>query len=205
MRIGLYGGSFDPIHHGHIEPVRCARECFSLDQVWFLPTAQPPHKRDRQMAPALARYTMVELALLEEPAFLVSSEEMEREKPSYTVETLERLRKAMPDDDLFLLVGSDSYRGLSTWYRWRELAELATLGILPRPGAPLEVERLEAPELRAWIASGQARIVSDPPSLEISSSEIRRAIACGDAASIAGQVPDLVLDYLSKYDLYHET
>ncbi len=205
MRVGLYGGSFDPIHRGHIEPVRRALQCFGLDHVRFLPTAQPPHKQARQMAPALARYTMVELALLGEPELLVSSEEMGREKPSYTVETLERLRQAMPEDDFFLLVGSDSYRRLSTWHRWRELAELATLGILPRPGALLEPEELEPPELRHWLETGKARVVPDPPALEISSSGIRRGIARGETSSIVGQVPELVLDYISKYDLYRET
>lgn len=202
MRIGLYGGSFDPIHWGHLEPVRKALEEFSLDRVFFLPTARPPHKRDQRLAPALARFAMAELALIGESKFYVSSMEMERDGPSYTVETLERCRQERPEVDWYLLIGSDSFLQLPTWHRWREIPELATLGVMPRPGATFDPAALENHELGSLIDRGKALLVSEPATLQISSTRIRKSVAEGRKSEIEGELPGLVLDYIVKYDLY---
>ena len=202
-KIGLFGGSFDPIHRGHVAPVRHACEQLALDSVWFLPTARPPHKPGRRFAPALRRYAMVELALLDEPGMLVSGHEL-GDQPAYTVETLEHFRAARPDAELSLLIGSDSLAALQTWRRWQELPELARLVVLARPGWELgPVVSAMAPELRAAWRAGRLVAVENEP-LPFSSTTIRQALA-RRVQPPAGSVHPLVLDYARKYRLYDET
>jgi nicotinate-nucleotide adenylyltransferase len=202
MRIGLYGGSFDPIHYGHLRPVREALEVLELDRVEYLPTARPPHKR-RDMAPPEARYAMVEMALLKEPRCYASAFEM-RSTAAYTIDTLRHFRRRQPQAELFLLVGGDSFAALPSWKEWRGILETAQIGILERPGsgvAAVGPDAVElAPELRAALAEGRAHRVGNLP-VDVSSTEVRRAVASG-AASLAGLVPELVLDYIEKYRLY---
>ena len=134
MKIGLFGGSFDPIHCGHIRPVLEAVDQVGLERVMYLPTGRPPHKPDRRLAPALARYAMTELALLEHDRLWVSSHELSEAAPAYTVDTLRHFAEAYPDDELHLLIGADSFAELSTWVRFREILDLARLVVLARPG-----------------------------------------------------------------------
>ena len=138
MKVGVFGGSFDPIHRGHVEPVEAARRALGLDRVLFLPTARPPHKPDRRFAPALARYAMAELALLEREGLEVSTLELTGERPAYTVETLERLQVESPGDELWLLVGSDSLAQLHTWRRFRDLLAGFPVAVLVRPRSESE-------------------------------------------------------------------
>ena len=142
MRLGLFGGSFDPIHAGHVLPVREARQALGLDKILYLPTAHPPHKPRRLMAPPHARYAMVELALLGEEGLFASPYELTLDRPAYTVETLEHFRQQEPAADLHLLIGSDSFADLNHWVRWREIPGLARLVVLARPGWSLDDERL---------------------------------------------------------------
>lgn len=195
MRLGLYGGSFDPIHHGHLRPVRRAREALELDRVVYLPTARPPHKT-RAMTPVWARYAMVELALLHDPAMVVSTYEMRRDRPAYTVDTLERFRRREPGAELYLIVGSDSLHGLTGWRDWRRILELARIAVLTRPG--WDAGELPA-ELRDALDPARLHRVRHEP-LAISSTDLRRRLASScDAREL---LPELVLDYIQKYDLY---
>ena len=132
-RLGLFGGSFDPIHRGHIEPVLGAQEALGLDRVLFLPTANPPHKLDRRLAPAWQRYAMVELALLGFPDLHAHPHELRQVGPAYTIETLESFSQTEPDSDLFLLVGEDSFQALPTWRRGLDIPALATVAVMRRP------------------------------------------------------------------------
>ncbi len=200
MKIGLYGGSFDPIHFGHIRPVREARRQLGLGQVLYLPTAFPPHKREREFAPAHARYAMVELALLREEGLYVSDLEL-AERPVFTIETVERLHAARPDDQLHLLIGGDSFAELESWKRWRELVELVRLAVLVRPG--WEIERTRArlsAELTRLAASDRVRFIGNRP-VRISSTDLRRRLAAGEQVP-RGSMPALVLEYVRKYSLY---
>jgi nicotinate-nucleotide adenylyltransferase len=199
VKIGLYGGTFDPIHKGHILPVREALRTLGLDKVLYLPTAEPPHKSGQVVASAQARFTMVELALLWEPGMMVSTAELDRSGPTYTVDTLTRFRQAQPDDDFVLLVGSDAFASFDTWRSWQRILELAEIAILMRPGWERErlSETLSAALLDA-IESGRAHYLNNRP-VTASSSELRRQVAAGSAPS---PIPRLVLDYLRKYDLY---
>ena len=202
MRVGLFGGSFDPIHRGHVEPVEAARRELGLEQVLYLPTARPPHKPERRFAPALARYAMVELALLARPELRVSGRELTLGRPAYTIETVEALRSERPGDELVLLVGLDSFLELPTWRRFGDLLEAVPLGVLTRPGYGLAESAAEdlAPELRGAIARGTVRFVENAP-LAASSSEIRRRLAAGEPVP-DGWMDPAVLAFAAKYSLY---
>ncbi len=195
MKIGLYGGSFDPIHYGHIHPVRAAEDALALERVIYLPTANPPHKSERR-APALARYAMVELALLAERDFSVSTFELGTEV-SFTVDTLEHFHRRWPEARLFLILGSDSFRQFDSWRRWRRILELAELAVLERPGAG--AEQLP-PQLETALDPSRVHRVANLP-VAASSTEVRRRIAA-DSHDLRQLVPPLVLDYIAKYDLY---
>ena len=203
MNIGLYGGSFDPIHHGHIRPVREARDQLELDRVIYLPTANPPHKSPRA-APALARYAMVELALLAEERFRVSTFELGKEV-AYTVDTLEHVRAENPAARLILILGGDSLPQLDRWRRWRRILEIAELGVLERPGEARPMK----PELASALDPTRVHRIANAP-VAASSSEVRRLIAAHDPAAgppertedLQRLVPPLVLDYIRKYRLY---
>lgn len=201
MRVGLFGGSFDPIHRGHVLAASAARREAGLERVLFLPTAQPPHKPGRAFAPALARYAMVEIALLGDPNLAVSAHELTLGRPAYTVETLESFRAAEPNWEIALLLGADSLFELITWRRWRDLLESTPLVVLARPGYRRE-EHLEplAPEIERAIADGRVTFVDNPPH-PASSTEIRRRLAAGTEIP-ADWLDPAVLRYLEKYALY---
>lgn len=198
MKLGLYGGSFDPIHFGHILPVRHAMKALALDRVLYLPTARPPHKRERELTPVLARYTMVELALLDDPQMQVSDVEMDPTTVSYTVDTLRHFRREQPDVDLHLLLGSDSFLGLPNWREWRQLSKLAHLVVMARPG--WEIIDLP-PELAELLQSEQAQIVPQPVCVEASSSKLRKRLVAGES-DLSDLTPQRVLDYIGKYEFY---
>lgn len=208
MKLGLFGGSFDPIHLGHVAPVQAARRRLGLDRVIYLPTASPPHKGDAQSAPcapAAARFAMVEMALLLEEGLYASDHELRGGGPSYTVETLEHFRRegaaAGHELDLHLLVGSDSFAELHTWRRWRELPELARLVVLVRPGWELDAIRGRlAPELAELLDRRGIEVVEDAR-MDLSSSGVRRRLAEGEAPD-EDWLPALVVDYLRKYRYY---
>ncbi|MCG8457989.1 MAG: nicotinate-nucleotide adenylyltransferase [Holophagales bacterium] len=202
-RLGLYGGSFDPIHQGHVLPVLHALSTLGLDRVLYLPTARPPHKRGHRLAPALRRFAMVELALLAEPRLEVSPYEVEKQGPAYTVETLEHFARERPEAELFLLIGADSFATLPTWYRFEELAERADLVVMTRPGTTcLEDAEAWHPSLRRARAAGRIHLVENR-SVAASSTELRRLLAAG-ADPPVGWMQAAVLDYVHKYRLYRE-
>jgi nicotinate-nucleotide adenylyltransferase len=204
VKLGLFGGSFDPFHLGHLRPVQAARARFGLERVIYLPTARPPHKDTAgraPKAPAAVRYTMVELAILGADGLFASPYEQELEHPSYTVETLEHFRDTSPGAELHLIVGADSFVQLPSWRRWREIPELAALIVLARPGWDLAARRSElAPELLDLLATGRAQVLEDV-TMDLSSTEIRRRLGAREPLP-DGWLPDLVLDYVQKYDFY---
>jgi nicotinate-nucleotide adenylyltransferase len=199
VKLGIFGGSFDPIHAGHIRPAAAARQQLGLDKVMFLPTAQPPHKPDRVLAPALRRYAMVELALLHEDGLEASAIELDSARPAYTVETLESLHRALPDAELYLLLGADSFADLHLWVRWPEIVELARLAVLVRPGFG-GVGHALAPAAALALARGRVDFVANQP-IAVSATELRATFAAGQRPA-PGLVPDLVLDFIGKYRLY---
>lgn len=199
MKLGLFGGSFDPIHRGHIEPVREARRLLGLERVVYLPTATPPHKPRRALAPAHARFAMVELALLDEEGLYASAHELTPDLPAYTVETLEHFRREMPEAELHLLIGGDSFADLHHWVRWREIAAAARLVVLARPGWDLDSIPLD-PGVAA-LARTDRVVVLKQAAVDVSSTGLRERLAAGLPLP-AGAVPDLVVRYVQKYGLY---
>lgn len=198
MKIGIFGGCFDPIHNGHVLPLRQARRLLGLDRVLFLPTARPPHKPDRRFAPAMARFAMAELALLDESGMEVSAFELTPGRPAYTIDSLEHFQRLHSDAALVLLVGSDALADLSRWHRWRDIIDSFELGVLTRSGADQdEIVGSSPPEVVEALRSRAVHWVSNEP-VEISSTALRRMLATGHEPP-PGMVPDLVLKYLRKY------
>lgn len=196
MKLGIYGGSFDPIHRGHIDPLLEARDQLGLDQVIYLPTARPPHKKERRLASAQARFAMVEMALLDYPDLRVSSFEMGLDGPSYTIQTLEHFQAA--GVRLHLVLGADSYLQLHQWFRFEDIVRLARLVVLTRPRVAAESsEPLNNPHIRP--AQPPAFVANR--AVAASSTEIRRALAAGEPIP-RSWLPGSVLKYIEKYGLY---
>ena len=184
MRVGVFGGTFDPVHVGHLAIAHAALESLPLDRVVFVLARRSPLKERGPVAPEADRLQMLELAVAGEPRFAVSRVELDREGPSYTVDTLERLTGA---DDLFLILGSDAIADLPRWKDPERIAKLATLVVAERPGAP---ERM-----------GDAPIVRfDAPRLDISSRELRARAARG--LSLRYLVPDPAWRHIEARGLY---
>ncbi|MDE2091584.1 MAG: nicotinate-nucleotide adenylyltransferase, partial [Gammaproteobacteria bacterium] len=136
-KIGIFGGSFDPIHFGHLRPVLEILDALSLDEIRFIPSGQPPH-RQAPMATASLRLQMVKAAVAMEPRFIVDEREIERDAPSYTVDTLTELRQEFSGEALVLLVGMDAFLGLPGWYQWRRIFQCAHVIVAHRPGWVLQ-------------------------------------------------------------------
>lgn len=185
MRIGLFGGSFDPIHLGHLLAASEAADALALERILFVVAARPPHKTP--VAPAEARYEMVLLATAEDRRFFASRLELDRPGPSYTVDTLEEARRLFPGDELFFITGADAYRDVLTWKEGHRLPELATLVAVARPGYDLSTMPVPVVPLHV-------------PEVGISSTEIRRRLREG--RSVRHWVPLSVEVYLEKHALY---
>ncbi len=201
MKIGLFGGSFDPIHRGHVEPVQRAVGQLGLERVLYLPTAVPPHKRGREFAPALARYAMTELALLDEARLEVSAHELTLGRPAYTADTVEHFAARMPGAALHLLLGADSFRDFGTWVRWLDMLRHVRLVVLARPGTTLgEAIPALPPQLQALAERGEIDWVTDRL-VALSSTEIRDAVRSSGEPP-AGALAPPVVQYIRKYGLY---
>ena len=195
MRTGVFGGSFNPPHIGHLIIADWMREEFNLDRILWMPAARSPFKIDGPMAHATQRLEMVRCAVQGNPHFDVSDVEVRRGDVSYTIDTLRHLRGTLPGtvpgDELFLLMGSDSLAAFPEWREAAEIAKLAPLLVFRRPG---ETETLPAEWLRPLVRFAEA------PRLEISATAIRDR--CRRRLSIRYLVPDAVRAYIEKHDLY---
>jgi nicotinate-nucleotide adenylyltransferase len=198
MRLGLLGGSFNPVHYGHLLLAETAREDCRLDQVWFVPAAVPPHKQSRSLAEGKHRVEMLKLAIGGHPQLDVATIELDRGGVSYTVETLTALTS--PNRELFLILGSDALLDLPNWRQPERICELATLIVARRPGAgPVSLDCLAAvvpEERRRHFARHQIEM----PRLDLSSSDIRRRVAAG--RSIRYRTPRGVEEYIRAQGLY---
>lgn len=202
MRLGLYGGTFDPVHLGHLLLAESCREQMQLDEVWFIPTGTPPHKVGVEIAPPKARREMLELALAGLPQFHVSRIEIDRPGPHYTVDTLRLIRAERPDDELFVLIGADSLHELHTWREPDEIASLARIVAVNRgldAGVPAGFNG------RFQLASGatiQVEHATMPP-IGISATDLRRRVAA--ERSIRFQTPRAVEQYIRAHRLYRNS
>lgn len=184
MRLGLFGGTFDPIHNAHVTVAREAADQFQLDQVWFIPAAHPPHKPDQMAAGYEDRFRMVELACRADPRFSPSRLEAGSHK-SYSVDTVEKVR-AMGEEPFFI-IGADAFAEIASWHRWQDLFGLTEFIVVTRPG-------------HDYTAPEGARVHRlDTVALPISSSDIRRRLALGENVP---ELPEAVAAFIAKKGLY---
>lgn len=195
-RIGLMGGSFDPVHEGHLNLARAALASGEVDHVVFLPTGNPPHKPDMATG-KLDRLRMVELAVGEERGMSVSREEIDRGGVIYTIDTLKNLEKRMPDSRFVYLIGADTLRALETWRQIDEVIHHCDFLVMMREGET----RKDVRELASgWEARGARIRFLTAPRMNVSSTQIRRMVAQGE--SLAGLVPEPVAAYIAARGLY---
>ncbi len=199
MRIGIFGGTFDPVHMGHLILAEQCRTQAALDQVWFMPSAHPPHKAGQTVTRFEQRCEMIELAIAGHSAFRVERIEKELPPPSYTSETLAELHGRQPTDEFFLLMGSDGVPDLPGWHEPQRVIERAGLVVVPRPGVMLWTAERLATALAIDVSAVRLRFVACPM-IEIASRELRRAII--DGMSIRYMVPRAVEEYIRDRKLY---
>lgn len=200
MRVGLFGGTFDPVHYGHLLLAEVAREQCDLDEVWFVPAAVPPHKQDAELASGELRAEMIELAVAGNPGFLVSRFELERGGVSYTIDTLRHFREETSDAELFFLMGADMLHDLPNWREAGEVCRLAVPIVARRPGnGPLDYGCL-----RSIVSADRMAIFREyeieMPQIDLSSTEIRQRAAEG--RSIRYRTPRAVQKYIETHELY---
>ena len=199
MRRGLLGGTFDPVHNGHLRLAYVALEALALEGVWFLPAGQPWMRRGAPLSAREARREMTALAIAAEPRFHLLTNELDRPGDTYTADTLEELaRDGWSPDETYFILGADALAGVHLWKQPRKILELARLAVAPREGRALDLAALET------VAPGAAaRIV--PVEMEpvaVSSTELRAKAAAGEP--IRGSAPDAVAGYVEKMKLYRE-
>ena len=193
MRVGVLGGTFDPVHRGHLALARAARDELGLDELLFVPAGKPWRKAGRIVAPAEHRLAMLRLALEGEQAFVVETMELDRPGPSYTADTLEALRAVRPGDELFFVIGEDALGDLSNWVRPERILELATLAVARRVDVPKAAAE-GLPGLRervVWLKM---------PLLAVSATVIRDRVRQG--LPVDGLVPPAVAAYIGERGLY---
>jgi nicotinate-nucleotide adenylyltransferase len=188
-RIGVFGGTFDPIHRGHLEVADSVRDALSLDRMLVVVANDPWQKGDRTVSPAEDRYALVAAALADRPGLEASRLELDRGGPSYTIDTVHQLLAAEPEAEIVVVVGGDLVEGLGTWQRSEELKRLVTLAVVDRPGAP------GADPPAGW------RFVRVPVApVDVSSTGLRAALEAGD--DVTGVVPDAVMRRIVERGLY---
>jgi len=212
LKIAFYGGSFDPPHLGHMAIASALLRQFELDEFVFVPAFHAPHKKRAAPTSAFDRYAMLSLVTANEPSISLSKIEIEQPSPSYTVETLLKLKSMLRDVRIFFVMGADSWSQIRTWREWESVLTLTDVIVVTRPGFPLGVEHVTS-EIRervidkrgSWqgiIDEGQQHIYfSDAVNTEISATDIRRMIREGDEAWLS-QVPKEVANYIEKYQIY---
>jgi nicotinate-nucleotide adenylyltransferase len=199
LRLGIFGGTFDPPHVGHLIVAQDAREQLALDRVIFVPAAQPPHKIGREISGAELRLEMLQRAVALDPAFYVDDLELRRPGPSYTVDTLRELRRRQPDAELFLLLGADQFAEIRTWREAEMLPALARIAVLTRAGESGTASRpagTDTPDDTAPIDAITVAVTR----IDLSASDVRRRVAEG--RSIRHLVPREVAQSIHRNGLY---
>ncbi len=215
MRTGLFGGTFDPVHLAHLAAAEGVADRLGLDRVLFIPSAVPPHRRAPHASPE-HRLAMTGMAVAGNPRFEACDVELRRGGASYSIDTLDELRRRWPNDMFYFIIGSDAFRDVASWKDPVRLFELARFAVLPRPGIPLDPAAVRLPPglalepdpsggapdgvRRYRVGAGGEILLVDVPALAVSASDIRARIAGG--RSIRYLVPDGVIDHIARHGLY---
>ena len=220
-RIALYGGTFDPIHLGHLEVARKVSRFFEIDELWFVVAQLAPHKLLREVTPALHRYAMLALATQDEPQLFISTFELDAPDRCYTVDTVAHFKSKLHGSaDLFFVMGADSWSEVTTWRECDRLLGMVNHIIASRPGYNIGVEHI-TPELTKRIVDlrgarkanaseiirrdeGERIFITDAAMTDVSATDIRRAVR-ENSAELTDLVPVAVANYIGKYQLYRET
>ena len=202
MRLGVFGGSFNPVHYGHLLLAETCREALELNQLWFVPAAIAPHKQDQQTASADARIAMLELAIGGHPDLSVSKIEVDRGGVSYTIDTLREIRGQLSEVDIFLLMGADSLHDLPSWREPKAICTESTPVVVVRGGSPTPnfsvLDDVVGKSRRIEIESSAVEL----PAIELSSTEIRQRTSTGK--SIRFRTPRAVESYIEAQQLYRD-
>jgi len=207
-KIGILGGTFDPVHFGHLRPALDVAEQLNLDHVRLIPCSVPPHRTQPQ-ATAQQRLTMLQLAIKNNSQFIVDDREIQREGPSYTVDTLKSLRDEFPDTALYLILGTDAFLGLQSWHQWSQIIELAHIVVMQRPDEKLNISE----EFKQWYqkhlvkADKQTELAGsiwpvNVMQLAISATFIRQQITAGSSPQFL--LPDSVISLIEMLGLYQQ-
>jgi len=209
MTLGVLGGTFDPIHNGHLAAAEAAQRALHLDAVTLIPSRTPPHRQDPVSAPAEHRYAMAVLAAAQRPGWTASRMEIDRHGRSYTYDTLVALGKQRSSTQIFFIVGADAFAEIATWSRYPAVLDLANFVVVSRPGTTLDSLRERAPSAfsrpfdsaQGERHSAKTRVILvEANTPDVSSTDIRRRIRAGE--SLAGLVPDPVAAYIQAHRLY---
>ena len=214
-RIALYGGTFDPVHLGHLEVARRVSQLFEIENVLFVPAQVAPHKIGRVVTAPIHRYAMLALATQNEPHLLVSTFELDEPDRRFTVDTLAHFQREFVDADLFFLMGADSWMEITTWREWEKLLGMVNHVVVTRPGYQIEVGHV-GPEHHQRVVDlrqpnpvvnssvgGESRIyLTDAAMKDIAATDIRRAAKEGKFQELTRYVPDAVAQYIVKYGIY---
>lgn len=209
-RLGLIGGTFDPVHYGHLDAAEAARTHLGLDTVTFIPAHDPPHRHAMPRASAFHRFALTALAIAGYPALRVSDVELSKAAPSYTIDTLRALQRDGTDpSQLFFVLGTDAFAEIATWKEYPAVLEAANFVVMARPGTGVDQALARAPELAARItrkasAPSRARetaiFLVEAPTRDVSSTQVRERLASG--RSLDGLVPDAVARHIAAHHLY---
>lgn len=212
-RLAFYGGSFDPLHVGHLTIAHKLSEIFSLDEFVFIPAFHAPHKKDRKPTSAFHRFAMLALATNNEAHIKVSRMEIELPEKPYTIETLTRLKNELPDTEIFFVMGADSWQDITTWREWEKVLTIVNIIVVTRPDYEIgfshvtekirkRIVDLRKAENKSKIQNSKSEIyITDAVQIDVSATEIRRKIS-ENSAEWKKDVPHEVGKYIEKYELY---
>jgi nicotinate-nucleotide adenylyltransferase len=201
MTLGLLGGTFDPIHNGHVAAAAAAQRALGLDAITLIPSHIPPHRHDPVGATSEQRFEMTRLAASEHPGWSASRIELDREGPSFTYDTLVTLSEGgSKSTQIFFITGADAFAEIATWSRYPAVLDLANFVVVSRPGITLDSLRARVPSAFDRPSALTRVILVDAPTPDISSTDIRRRVRAGE--SLSGVVPDSVARYIAAHRLY---
>jgi len=218
QRAAIYGGTFDPVHKGHVAVARTVLELFELDEVLFVPAGMPPHKRNTSVTSPFHRFAMLSLATEDDEQLRISTSDLDVPEEPYAVETVARIRGEVGNEtELFFLMGADSWLEITSWHDWRRLMELCHFIVMTRPGYELSSTapaNMPIPVVNARGVGGRPgeqmrsrnqhphAFITDAVMMDISASAIRAAARAGESKRLREMVPDAVAKYIEKYALY---